>query len=144
MTQYCRTLHQIRPRLSPTQIHALNGWLFNCHEFEFVPLTYTVTSSAYRFTATGNRDSSVCPIPYIPLRITNGSDHTALNITAISEWVWRRRSCRWMNMAGLPPDIRTRDRIQALFAVGPIAKCNASQEGSDRQGIFTARAAAMG
>jgi hypothetical protein len=36
------------------------------------------------------------------------------------------------------------NRSTSAVTVSPIAKCIASHEGSDRPGIFTARAAAMG
>jgi len=50
----------------------------------------------------------------------------------VAEWIWQvfRRTS----------ELGT--EYKHFSTVGPIAKCNASQEGSDRPGIFTTRTAA--
>ena len=106
--------HKIRSRLSP-YTNPCAAWVTVSNRHGPVPLTdTTVASPAYRITATNKRERGVCPIPYTLLRTTKVSDRTA-RILRLEIRCGRRRSCRWMKMAGLPTDVLTRDRKQTLF-----------------------------
>lgn len=110
-----------------------------CHGF--VPFTdTTVTSYAYRITATGNRDRSVCPIPlhFCALLMVQIIQHWILR--RLVNGCGRRRPCRWMNMAGLPRTSELGTEYKHSSTVCPIAKCKRVARGQWPAGyIYRAR-----